>query len=206
VHRDRRGARRGRRHRAAAGRLAPDRARAGGHRRRRARRLDRRQRRLPHRRRQHGRHVHRRRHGRDPAPLLAGQPRGRQPGQPRARGPGQRPARRPRRAGTRRRHRRAAAGEPRRALDRGAALAARGPGPLRRREGLHHRRRHLADRQRPGRRLVRGQPDPDDARPHHARPQGSWRRGQPGGRHPGQARREAPAGRRRPRLSRGDVV
>ena len=80
---------------------------------------------------------------------------------------------------------------PGRRVGGGAVRAAGRPGPLRRREGLDHGRRGLADRDRRRRRLVRGQPDPRDAARDHARRQGRGRPGQPGGRRARQVRRTA---------------
>ena len=81
----------------------------------------------------------------------------RQPGQPGARRRAEQPPRRPHRAGPRRRHRATCSRAHRRALGGGADRAAAGARPLRRREGVDHRRRRLAHGVRSvGRRLVRG--------------------------------------------------
>ena len=68
---------------------------------------------------------------------------------------------------------------------------ARGAGPVRRPEGLHHRRRGLAHRRRGRPGLVHRQPHPDDPRRDHARDVRPGRDRQPRGRHRRQVRRKA---------------
>ncbi len=149
-----------------------------------ARRLHRRQRRLPHRRRPRGRRVHRRRDGGDPEPLQPGRPHHRLPRQPGTPHRRRRPPRRAHRAGPRRRHRRDPGAQALRALGDRQDLTARRPRPLRRGEGLHHRRRHQPHRRRRRPRLLHRQPHPHHPRPDHARHQAARRPGQPrGGRH-----------------------
>ena len=116
----------------------------------------------------------------------------RAPGQPRARGHRRRPARRPHRAGPRRRHRHGRA--PRRPASTGRSSRSRCRADLARYvvekgsitvDGVSLT---VVDGRR---RLVHGQPDPRDARPHHARAPGSRRPGQPRGRRDRQVRRAA---------------
>ncbi|CAA9255739.1 MAG: Riboflavin synthase eubacterial/eukaryotic, partial [uncultured Acidimicrobiales bacterium] len=150
------------------------------------RRLDRPQRRLPHRGRPPRRCVRGRRRRRDARPHQPGRHETRRPGQPRASRPPPGPARRPPRARPRRRGRHRGPGPTRPGRD-----ARTPPHPLRGRKGLHHRRRLQPDRGGRRHRQVPGRRHPPHRRGHHlgARPAG--RPGQPGGRHHGQARREA---------------
>ncbi len=184
VHRNRRRAGRDHRRRDPRRRLSLPPARPRGHRGGTARRLHRRQRRLPDRRRPRGRRVHRRRDGGDPEPLQPGRPHHRLPRQPGTPHRRRRPPRRAHRAGPRRRHRRDPGAQALRALGDRQDLTACRPRPLRRGEGLHHRRRHQPHRRRRRPRLLHRQPHPHHPRPDHARHQAARRPGQPrGGRH-----------------------
>ena len=87
--------------------------------------------------------------GRDPRPDDPRRPRVRRPGEPRTPGAPRRPARRPRRPGSRRRGRHGPRARPaRRRLHAGRRRRAGRPAPLRRREGLRHRRRREPHRDR----------------------------------------------------------